>query len=188
METFVINDDYRVVVDTDDYADNPLSWAGSSVECYPLGASRLLDTDSFTVNAHDIEDILWYARMYGGVADNDDLVAALDKHYDRKGWSHCVYSLVGPCGDWVDLYIAMDQAAYCDASAFASSELQMYWDREVYTFELQKRHAWRDDAGDTMYTWDTVDTIGGVYCSDLDSEWRECAASVFDVNVMAVAR
>lgn len=177
IDTIMVDDDTRILVSYDDMPDNPLEWGVSSIEAMPLSISSRLDDSEYSMNNEDMLTIVDGVDMVGG--DIDDLVKALDKHYDRRGWSHYVAHYAGPSqGDWVDMYIATDSNEYCEAESFANDEFEKYWDGEVYTLVLERRHTWHDDKGETLYTWDMVDNLSGVY-GDSTEDIKAAAADYF---------
>ena len=177
--TFNPSDVYRVSVERDMSAECPISRPGKDIECYLLPGSNA-SIDYYARNADDIIEIAGIVSDMGG--GTDELVGALDKHYDRRGWSHCVYTLAGRCqSDYVRLYVAMRTEGYCDAETFCRNNLQSWWDGDVYVMTLERRREWRDSDGNVMYTWDDLDALCGVYSRDIDAEWRDLAGEYFAI-------
>lgn len=161
---------------------DPLDWPGDAIETLVLDAPCLTCADFYERNPDAPRRIVQGLERAGSIRSDtfpgtgDHVIHALDRHYDRAGWTHTVASYRGPCqGDWLDLYIAMDAARYCDAARFAECHLQEWWDQDIHAAILLRRHDWHDDQGNTMHTWDEVASLGEIYGDLSEREWRTLA-------------
>lgn len=175
-----VSKDWKLAVYRDEQAianDRPIDWPGTAIESFVIDAIPSVDKSFYEVNSDEAREIAEEAsekywddvhRRHTNFADERPvIIAALDKHYDKKGWSHEVVDISD--GD-VMLYVAMDADRYCTAKDFCQNELKMWGDGNCAYVELLHRHEWHDSDGNSMDTWDGVDSIGSVYVNDIMDE------------------
>lgn len=173
-----VSKDWKLAVYRDEQAidnDRPIDWPGTAIESFVIYAVASVDCSFYEVNSDEAREIAEEAsdkywddveRRHTNFADERPvIIAALDKHYDEKGWSHEVVEL-----NDVMLYVAMDASRYCTAKDFCQNELKMWDEGNCAYVELLHRHEWHDSDGNSMDTWDEVDSIGSVYINDIMDE------------------
>ena len=175
-----VSKDWKLAVYRDEQAianDRPIDWPGTAIESFVICAVASVDKSFYEVNSDEAREIAEEAsdkywddvhRRHTNFSDERPaIIAALDKHYDEKGWSHEVVEL---SDDDVMLYVAMDSDRYCTARDFCQNELKMWDEGNCAYVELLHRHEWHDSDGNSMDTWDEVDSIGSVYVNDIMDE------------------
>lgn len=175
-----VSNDWKLAVYRDEQAianDRPIDWPGTAIESFVICAVASVDKSFYEVNSDEAREIAEEAsdkywddvhRRHTNLSDERPaIIAALDKHYDEKGWSHEVIDL---SDNDVMLYVAMDASRYCTAKDFCQNELKMWDEGNCAYVELLHRHEWHDSDGNSMDTWDEVDSIGSVYINDIMDE------------------
>lgn len=122
-----------------------------------------------------------------GFAGYSSVARALVKHLKRNGYEAVYHSFAGVCpSDWCDAVVAVrtDEGVAIDA---AISDWDRWFTNGYYVLTLERRHVWHDAAGDTLETWDTVDTLYGVELDDANDgdEVSRVARYYFDVEEAA---
>lgn len=112
---------------------------------------------------------------------------ALIKHLERHGYEAVYNSFAGVSpSDWCDAVVAVrtDEGVALEG---AISDWDKWFTNDYYVLTLERRHVWQDAAGDTLETWDTVDTLYGVELEDVynAAEIERVARWYFDVKEVA---
>ncbi|PLS29941.1 hypothetical protein Uis1B_2209 [Bifidobacterium margollesii] len=177
----IIDDTHAIRLLGDPDADNPLDWPGDALESTVTGHARSIDPAAWT--RHDRTDPLIDAITAHN--EGDALETALERHYERRGWTSTVIDLEGPSqSDWIRLVVATDPKRYCPAEPFARGELTSWWRGDVYRIELLKAVTWTSDDGRVRTEWEPIDSIGGVYL-DQQEDWTETARRMLDIRPAA---
>ena len=161
LNTVEISPTRRVTISADEfaYSECPLDWEDEIFvhilrEPYLSRSTLSRDTVPWAVPVREIED---YAE------DSEDVGAALVKHFHRNGWNASVESWTGYSqGDWLEYVIATP-----DNRLPSIVDTLGHWlSGDVYVISAEELVTWRNDAGDTRETWETVESMGGI-CSKL---------------------
>lgn len=113
--------------------------------------------------------------------------AAIVKHLTRHGYRAVYKTLPGQCpSDWTDCVIAVPNEGGVGLDG-AVEDWEHWYNGDYYQLRLERRHVWHDAAGDTLETWDTVDTLYGVQLDDAydGDEVARVARDYFDVEEAA---
>lgn len=164
MINYKLTPSYRVTVDYDCGPQEP--------------PSHLLDTVFYEVASCQNLDI------HEGAPE---VIGALVKHLKRNGYEAVYHSFAGVCqSDWCDAVVAVktDEGVALDA---AISEWDRWFTNDYYVLTLERRHVWHDAVGDTLETWDEVDSLCGVALENSydASEVERVARDYFDVEEAA---
>ena len=113
--------------------------------------------------------------------------AALVKHLERNGYTAIYKTLLGQCpSDWIDCVIAVPNEGGVDLDG-AVNDWEHWYNGDYYQLTLERLHVWHDAAGDTLETWDTVNTLCAVEFDDVydGDEVARVAREYFDVEEAA---
>ena len=105
----------------------------------------------------DFDPILEYA---------DNIGMALTKHLTRKGYRVVSHEWRGYSqGEYLYyvLGIDLDDSANDKYLLEEAKRYEAWLSGDAYVVTLERAHVWRDDDGQTMITWDTIDALGGCY-------------------------
>lgn len=177
---------YRVAVDYDCGPQDPPSHLLDTVfyevvSCQNLG---IHEGDAAVIAAlADVEESV-NNNAYAGYSS---VGAALVKHLERHGYKAEYRTFAGVCpSDWCDAVVAVRTSEGVALDA-AVSDWERWFDNDYYVLTLERRHVWRDAAGDTLETWDTVDSLYGVAFANVydAAEVENIARDYFDVEEAA---
>lgn len=187
MINYQLTPSYRVAVEYD--TDAPLETPANRYDTvfYEVASCQNLDIHEGAPEVigalKDVERAVcdYYYTGYSGVA------RALVKHLKRNGYEAVYHSFAGVCpSDWCDAVVAVrtDEGVAIDA---AISDWDRWFTNDYYVLTLERRHAWHDAAGDTLETWDEVDSLYGVELEDAydADEVKTVAGWYFDVEEAA---
>lgn len=113
--------------------------------------------------------------------------AALVKHLERNGYMAVYTTLQGQCpSDWIDCVIAVPNEGGVDLDG-AVSDWGRWYNGDYYQLTLERLHVWHDDEGNTLETWDDVDTLYAVEFGDVydAAEVERVARDYFDIEEAA---
>lgn len=170
INTIQLNEDHRIVVeyDLDRGFEPPTEWApGIGWHAVVVG-SGYLDLSANDVDAEAIETICDWAT-----GNDDRLHAALERHFQRKGYVFELIELTAYrdyLGDYL-VYAAQDYLPESGLTGFIEA-MRQYVNGQVYTVSVQSRVRWRrdDDPDVASFTWETDDSICGVYIDPFDDD------------------
>lgn len=186
MDTISISPNYRVIVEYDDGPQEPISDRYDTV-FYEVASCQNLDIhegDAAIIAA--LEDVERAVSDYN-YSGYSSVARALVKHLKRNGYEAEYHSFAGTCpSDWCDAVVAV-RASEGVALEGAVNDWDRWFTNDYYTLTFERRHVWHDAAGNTLETWDTVDTLGGVELDDAydADEIRRVAGWYFDVEEAA---
>lgn len=186
MINYQLTPSYRVAVDYDCGPQDPPSHLLDTVfyevvSCQNLG---IHEGDAAVIAA--LADVEESVNNYA-YAGYSSVGAALVKHLQRTGYEAVYHSFAGVCpSDWCDAVVAVktDEGVALDA---AISDWDRWFTNDYYVLTLERRHVWHDAAGDTLETWDTVDSLYGVALDNVydAAEVESAARDYFDVEEAA---
>ena len=186
INTYQLTPEYRVTVDYDCGPQEPPSHLLDTVfyevaSCQNLG---IHEGDPAVIAA--LEDVEEAVNGYA-YAGYSSVARALVKHLKRNGYEVVYHSFAGVCpSDWCDAVVAV-RTSEGVALEGAVSDWEHWFDNDYYVLTLERRHVWHDADGDTLETWDTVDTLYDVELDDVDdaNEVVTVARWYFDVEEAA---
>ena len=186
INTYQLTPSYRVAVDYDCGPQDPPSHLLDTV-FYEVASCQNLDIHEgapAVIGAlEDVEEAVNNYRFAG----YSSVGAALVKHLERAGYKAEYRTFAGVCpSDWCDAVVAVRTSEGVALDA-AVSDWGRWFDNDYYVLTLERRHVWHDAAGDTLETWDTVDSLYGVAFANVydAAEVESVARDYFDVEEAA---
>lgn len=174
MINYKLTPSYRVTVDYDCGPQEPPSHLLDTV-FYEVASCQNLDIHEGAPEVIGaLEDVERAVNDYAYTGPRA-VSRALIKHLERHGYKAVYRTFLGQCpSDWCDAVVAVnpDEGVALDA---AISEWDRWFTNDYYVLTLERRHVWHDAAGDTLETWDEVDSLCGVELEnsyDADEVWR----------------
>ena len=181
VETVQIDNDRRIVVYQDFDANNPVEDLGDVVSVVDLRHGLFISDISVNVpDSLDVESIRDYSS---------NPIPEIIKHFKRNGWAATTGTIYVDNHEWGDVVFAVSDKGYGTPEMLADEAIA-WANGEVYRFEAQSRHEWRDDDGNTTETWDVTDNLGCVYAGDdsiEDAAKRYAGDLVFTPRPLATA-
>lgn len=186
INTYQLTPSYRVSVD---YDDTPQE----SAECWYDTVFYEVESCSNLGIHNGRADVVTALEGVEEAVNNydydspDSVAVALIKHLERHGYKAVYRTFAGVCpSDWCNAVVAVRTSENV-ALEGAISDWDRWYTNDYYVLTLERRHVWHDAAGDTLETWDTVDSLGhvefdNVYDSD---EVTRAARWYFDVEEAA---
>lgn len=183
INTYQLTPSYRVAVDYDTTVpDTPADRYETLL--YEVASCQNLDIHEGAPDVigalEEVEEAVNDYRFAG----YSSVGAALVKHLERNGYKAVYRTFAGVCpSDWCDAVVAVSASEGVALDA-AISEWDRWFTNDNYVLTLERRHVWHDAAGDTLETWDTVDSLYGVALDNVydAAEVESVARDYFDVK------
>jgi hypothetical protein len=169
VNAITIDDRTRVVVeyDLDAGDDCPLEWQGAGY----VSIRNAYHGSPFTVDPAETADTVRHIvdQLDGARGDVEGAIeTAIVKHYARQGYVAARLDLRGSSqSDWHDgyVYVIRENAEWLEGMG---ETLQQWYEGAVYVLTLQRLETWTNEAGETRDTWESHDSMGGVYVDAWD--------------------
>lgn len=191
IETLQINDALRVAAYYDYDAEGPQAWGVEFVQTLRVarGCVELTTDDGHRAAIREIMEHNPEATERGSswqTTSRDEWERdAITKHLNRAGFDCTFIQLIGTSpSEWADIVVYWEAGDITNPEAVAR-EWRAWWAGEVYLLDLERADIYTNAAGNTITTWEAVDTVGGVYL--LDGLTRETADLYFDITGAIVA-
>ena len=184
--TYQLTPSYRVSVDYDCGPQEPPSHLLDTVfyevaSCQNIG---IHEGRADVINALEGVEEAVNGYAYAGYSS---VARALVTHLERHGYKAVYRTFAGVCpSDWCDAVVAVSTSEGV-ALEGAISDWNKWFTNDYYVLTLERRHVWHDAAGDTLETWDTVDSLYGVALDNVYDavEVERVAGYYFDVEEAA---
>lgn len=186
INTYQLTPSYRINVEYDDGPQESIAARFDTVffevqSCQNLG---IHEGDADLIDA--LEGVERSVNDYAYTGPRA-VARALIKHLERHGYKAVYRTFAGQCpSDWASAVVAVADTAGVALDG-AISDWERWFNNDYYVLTLERRHVWRDSAGDTLETWDTVDSLYGVEFDDVNdaNEVKTVAGWYFDVEEAA---
>lgn len=124
---------------------------------------------------YNVDTFKRWARVFHNV--NANIISA-------EGYSQgeLAFIIVWPSHEWLEI-VGLD-SSYIPSCGDVSDLASYIWG-DVLTLELQERTEWYNHKGDTMSTYETIDSIGGLYVNQGqgDDYVKEMAQELLESNI-----
>ena len=191
MHLLQINDTLRVAAYFDYDAEHPAAWGVEFVQTLRTarGMSELTTDDGHREAIREIMEHNPETTTRGSswqTTRRDDWERdAITKHLNRAGFDCTFIQLIGGSpSEWADIVAYWNAGDITNPEAVAR-EWRAWYAGEVYWLALECADIYTNAAGNTITTWQTVDTVGGIYLTD--GLTRETADLYFDITAATVA-
>lgn len=191
IETLQISDGLRVAAYYDYDAESPAAWGAEFVQTLRTARGMLeLTTDDGHREA--IREIMEHnpetttrGSSWQTTRRDDWERDAITKHLNRAGFDCIFVSLTGGSpSEWADIVAYWNAGDITNPEAVAR-EWREWYAGQVYWLALERADIYTNAAGNTITTWETVDTVGGIYLTD--GLTRETADLYFNIDAATVA-
>lgn len=192
IETLEISETLRVAAYWDYDASGPFDWGTVFVQTL-RNADRLNPLTSDDGHAGPIGEISHnnpFTSFNGYSREqldkrNEWERDAITKHLTRGGFECRFLELRGNSqGEWHDIVIYAETGNITEWAAM-EREIEAWYRGEVYWLALERLETYRNENGNTITQWETVDAIGEIYL--LDGLTRELASEFFNIDAATVA-
>lgn len=163
INTVQINERLRVSAYYDEFSEDPRDW-NTCVSVHPLRMNdRYIPPNPGEDTSGDILDEIY---QY-----NDDYETAIKKHFARLH-TLCKVVDLNCARSWIGEFVFYIEPSkineigkgyekqYLDAT---TTEYKQYASGEVYSVVVERLETWTNTQGDTKETWETEDSISGIY-------------------------
>lgn len=186
IDTYQLTPEYRVSVD---YDDTPRDSAECWYDTVFYEVESCNNLDIHNGRADIVAALEGVEEAVNGYAYTGPRAVsrALIKHLERHGYKAVYRTLPGQCpSDWISAVIAVSNTAGVELDG-AVNDWERWYNGDYYVLTLERRHVWHGAAGDTLETWDTVDSLYGVSLENSNdaNEVKQAARWYFNVEETA---